>query len=151
LEIRECNRSLWTKFRKYHYLNTTLATATKSYIAIINNEKIGFISIIKFVHPKVKNMYRVHRLVILPDYQGIGIGNKLLNFIAEKYYNEKFRFSIVTSTPALIFSLNKNNKWKCKRIGRSGKGSKKGTIHNKNKDHAGSYKRITASFEYDPN
>ena len=30
--------------------------------------------------------YRVSRLVVLPDYQGIGVGKRLLNFIAELYY-----------------------------------------------------------------
>jgi GNAT superfamily N-acetyltransferase len=29
--------------------------------------------------------YRVSRLVVLPDYQGIGVGKRLLNFIAELY------------------------------------------------------------------
>ena len=45
----------------------------------------GFFSIWHSPHPKVKNIKKVHRLVILPDYQGIGIGGILLNSIADIY------------------------------------------------------------------
>ncbi len=36
--------------------------------------------------------YRVSRLVVLPDYQGIGVGKHLLNFTAELYYYPDKRF-----------------------------------------------------------
>ena len=32
--------------------------------------------------------YRVTRLVVLPDYQGIGVEKRLLNFIAEIYVSQ---------------------------------------------------------------
>jgi GNAT superfamily N-acetyltransferase len=32
--------------------------------------------------------YRVTRLVVLPDYQGIGVGKRLLNFVAELYSSQ---------------------------------------------------------------
>lgn len=48
---------------------------------------------------------RVSRLVVLPDYQGIGVGKKLLNFMAD-YYTKKTRlpFKIITSNPQLLRS-----------------------------------------------
>jgi len=36
---------------------------------MVNDEIAGFISVLHFPHPKVKNMKKVHRLVVLPDYQ----------------------------------------------------------------------------------
>lgn len=62
-------------------------------------------------------MKRVHRLVVLPDYQGIGIGVKLLHAVADHYKQQGYRFSIVTSTPALIYSLRPKD-WKLKHRGR---------------------------------
>lgn len=52
------------------------------------------------------------RLVILPDYQGIGLGIKFLTIIAEKYKKMGFEFDIVTSAKNMIMGLSKNKKWR---------------------------------------
>lgn len=62
---------------------------------------------------------RVCRLVILPDYQGIGLGTKLLNVIAEHYTALGFDFSIVTSARNMIFALNSNSNWVLQRYSSS--------------------------------
>ena len=51
------------------------------------------------------------RLVILPDYQGIGLGTKFLNYIANMYAEKNMDFCIVTSAKNLINSLKNSNKW----------------------------------------
>lgn len=51
------------------------------------------------------------RLVILPDYQGIGLGIRFLTIIAEKYKSMGFVFHIVTSAKNMIMGLSKNDKW----------------------------------------
>ena len=68
-----------------------------------------------FPHPINKKIKRVTRLVILPDYQGIGLGTKFLNFIADFYAKQGFDFRIVTSAKNLIYALNRNKKWVLKR------------------------------------
>ena len=62
-------------------------------------------------HPINKKIKRVSRLVILPDYQGIGLGTKFLNVIAKYYVEKGYDFSIITSAKNLINVLKKNNKW----------------------------------------
>jgi hypothetical protein len=47
----------------------------------------------------------------LPDYQGIGLGTKFLNVIAEHYKKLGYQFSIVTSAKNMIGALRKNPKW----------------------------------------
>jgi ABC-type lipoprotein export system ATPase subunit/predicted acetyltransferase len=134
------DKSIWKMFAKHHYLSHTHNNAANVFIAMINGEIAGFLSVLHFPHPKVKNMKKVHRLVILPDYQGAGFGIKFLNEIGDIYKKEKQRFNIMTSAPSLIFSLKKNNKWSCVRYGRVSetKGALEGTT---------SKNRITASFE----
>ncbi len=75
---------------------------------------VGFIGVIHFPHPRNKKIKRVTRLVILPDYQGIGLGTKFLKSIATFYAKEGFDFRIVTSAKNLIYALNKNPNWKLK-------------------------------------
>ena len=69
-------------------------------------------------HPKNPKIKRVHRLVVLPDYQGIGIGKKFLNAIGKIYRNKGWDFSIVTSAKNLIQSLRRDENWQCIRYGK---------------------------------
>lgn len=76
---------------------------------------IGFCAILHQPHPKNKKLKRCSRLVILPDYQGIGLGTKFLECIAKKYKTEGFDFSIITSAKNMILKLNSSQKWKMTR------------------------------------
>lgn len=87
---------------------------------------IGFIGIIHFPHPKNKKIKRVTRLVILPDYQGIGLGTKFLNAIARIYVNDGFDFRIVTSAKNLIYALNKSDNWQLRSYAKGKKSTKIG-------------------------
>ena len=84
----------------------------------INKIPVSFIAIQHFPHPIVNNYKRVHRLVVLPDYQGIGLGNKLLEFIGNIYIQKKYRYIINTSNTALINYFQKSKKWKLKMFGK---------------------------------
>ena len=47
--------------------------------------------------------HRVGRLVVLPDYQGVGIGERLLNLVAELYASQlKILFYLLMSNPQLV-------------------------------------------------
>jgi len=94
---------------------------------------------------KVK-YYRVSRLVVLPDYQGIGVGKRLLNFIAELYSSQtKMPFYILTSNPQIIRGAMKN--WTVTRFGHASKGRNDSRINSEIKDSI-SRKRITVSLQY---
>lgn len=139
------DKSIWKMFAKHHYLSHSHNNAAHVYLATINNEIAGFLSVLHLPHPKAKNIKKVHRLVILPDYQGAGFGIKFLNEIGKLYKKEKFRYTIVTSAPSLINALKKSNIWKCNRFGRLN--AKTGIIHGNNDPNNNSKQRITASFE----
>lgn len=141
------DKSIWRMFAKHHYLSHSHNNAAHVYLATINDEIAGFLSVLHLPHPKVKNIKKVHRLVILPDYQGAGFGIKFLEEIGNIYKKEKYRYSIVTSAPSLIYALKKSNKWMCKNFGRL-KGGGTGLLHGKNSSSTSNSKnRITASFE----
>jgi GNAT superfamily N-acetyltransferase len=92
--------------------------------------------------------YRVTRLVVLPDYQGIGVGKRLLNFIAELYTSQtKIPFYILTSNPQIIRGNMQN--WKIMRLGHASKGQGDTRINNGLRSSL-SRKRITVSLQYVP-
>jgi hypothetical protein len=84
--------------------------------------------------------------VVLPDYQGIRVGSRFLNFIAEYYTSRtKLPFTIITSNPQLIRGSLRG--WKITHIGRGQKVDSRGLAHPYT---ASSEKRITVSMKYSP-
>jgi len=141
------DKSIWKMFAKHHYLSHSHNNAANVFIAMINDEVAGFLSVLHFPHPHSKNLKKVHRLVILPDYQGLGFGIKFLNEIGNIYKKENWRYTIVTSAPSLINALKKSKQWICLRIGRAINKSKSSTITGFTKNGGYSSNRITSSFE----
>lgn len=142
--IRKARREEWREFMAFHYLSHDHSSAAHCYIAEIEGVKAAWCSVIHFPHPKVKNMKRIHRIVVKPDFQGIGLGNRFMTEIARKYRAMGARVSLVTSSPAFIQGLRRSSLWRmtrkpgrCSETGRAGllKGST-------------SRDRLTASFEF---
>ena len=134
-------------FRQYHYLSGSLAFSSRCYVAVYQDRPIAFIAV---VHTRMKaRYYRVTRLVVLPDYQGIGVGKRLLNFIAELYTSQtKIPFYILTSNPQLV--RGNSNRWKITRFGHASQG--RGDTRINSEIHSSlSRNRITVSMMYMPN
>lgn len=144
INIRKADQSEWKIFKNYHYLSAEHNSAAHRFIAEINDEIVAWCSVLHFPHPKVKNMKKIHRVVVLPDYQGIGVGNVFLNEIAKLYKEQKQRVTITTSTPVFINSLQKSKDWiMTRKPSRVLANSKSSSIKTKN-----SIERLTASFEF---
>ncbi len=144
--FQAADKSIWKMFAKHHYLSHSHNNAATVFVACINDEIAGFCSVLHLPHPKAKNIKKVHRLVILPDYQGAGFGITFLEEIGKLYLNNKQRFTIVTSAPSLINALKKNKKWLCNHFGRLT--AKTGLLHGNNNATSNSKQRITVSFEF---
>jgi GNAT superfamily N-acetyltransferase len=110
------------------------------------DKPIAFIAVI---HTRMKaNYFRVSRLVVLPDYQGIGVGKRLLNFIAELYTSQiNLPFYLVTSNPQLV--RGNLDHWKVKRFGHSNHGGGDTRI-NQQLMQSSSGQRLSVSMEYIP-
>ena len=135
---------MWQIFRQYHYLNGNLGAGVRCYVALYQNKPIAFIAV-ACTRMKAK-YYRVSRLVVLPDYQGIGVGKRLLNFIAELYSSQtKMPFYILTSNPQIIRGNLAN--WKITRFGYASRGKGNTRINNEIRDSL-SWNRLTASLQY---
>lgn len=144
--MRSCGREEWRKFSRYHYLNTEISSAAQCFGLYDNSKIIGFCGVLHQPHGINKKIKRCTRIVILPDYQGIGLGTKLLNIVAEYYAKKGYDFSIVTSARNFIYSLAKNKKWRMIRLGINKCSSSKSSIDYKRESLRNKCK--TASFFY---
>ena len=59
-----------------------------------------------------------NRIVIHPDYQGLGLGIKLLNATAPLIKQLDYRVMIKLSSLPLIKSLLNDSKWECRNVSR---------------------------------
>lgn len=129
---------------RYHYLSHDLNPSAKCYGLFDDDKMIGFCAVTHFPHPNNAKLKHCHRLVILPDYQGIGLGTRFLNEIANMYANDGFDFSITTSARNLMQALKNRKEWTCERFGKLNAhyGGKLCKALNKTTSH----NRETASF-----
>lgn len=147
LQIKHVHSSAWRLFRHHHYLDTNLHKAAKCFVAFWNDTPVAFASALPMPHPIAKNLWREHRTVCLPDYQGVGIGNAVSEFVASLFRAIGKRYVSVTSNPSMIRHRNKSSNWKMNRapsrtanIGRTTKFSTmRNTVAND---------RLSAGFEY---
>lgn len=141
-EIREASQQEWKQFMDFHYLSHEHNAAAHRYICEIGGDPVAWCSVLHFPHPKVKNMKRIHRIVVKPDYQGIGLGSRFMSEIAKKYKSKGYRVSLVSSSPSFIHGLQRSKNWimtrKPSRVSRS-QGVMSGS------DSRG---RLTATFEF---
>ena len=68
--------------------------------------------------PMRKGWKRVHRLVVLPDFQGIGIGTRFINEVTKHYIENGFNMNLTTTTPALVHAMARDKNWALVRKGR---------------------------------
>lgn len=143
LDIYETKRKreYWDMFRKYHYLNHELNIAARVFVAFANGQLAGFCAVLPQPHPIRKNIWRAHRTVVFPDYQGIGIASAMQRLIGESYLQNGITLCSVTSNRAMISSMQKSPLWKCTSIGRK-------KPHHGIQVFSQSCNRITATFEY---
>jgi len=112
LIVKRVHSSAWQLFRKHHYLDTSIHSGAKCFVAFWNEIPVAFASVLHFPHPKISNMKREHRTVTLPDYQGVGIGNYLSVYIASMCKGLGCRYVSITSHPAMMRSRAKSMEWK---------------------------------------
>lgn len=148
--FKTSDKSIWSLFAKHHYLSHSFNRAADTFVMFANGELCGLTSALTFVHPRVKNTKRGHRTVVLPDFQGIGLGVYLRDFVAEYYTEKGFAYIVTTSNPALVHAMKKSPKWKCTAFGRTASSQTPNmVIKGLNKTVAG-ISRITTSWKYIP-
>lgn len=99
IEIRSCSVSAWDMFKQHHYLSSEINKSCQCYLATYQDSPVGFVAVISFPNGNWKHGFRESRLVILPDYQGMGIGNLLSETIADAYHKAGCRYFSKTANP----------------------------------------------------
>lgn len=111
-EIRRVDKKYWEIFAPYHYMSAEQNNAAKCFVLFINNRPVCFNSILHYPHKSVKNLKRLHRVVTLPDYQGIGIVHILMGKLGATYKAIGYRLRAYPKHPPFVMSFSRNKEWK---------------------------------------
>jgi hypothetical protein len=102
----------WEYFRRHHYLSASFNKAANVFVAEMNGKAVGMCAIVAFPNQFFKNAWREHRTVVLPEFQGLGIGCALSETVARIVLSKGGRFFSKTSHPAFGVHRDKSALWR---------------------------------------
>jgi ABC-type ATPase with predicted acetyltransferase domain len=114
LDIRQCDVEAWRLFREHHYLSRTISNSSRCYVAFVDGRPAAFVAMNPWSHVR-RGAWQMHRVVCLPDFQGVGIGRRMMDHVAALFLRESGPVYIVTSVRGLARSLARDPKWRMTR------------------------------------
>jgi len=110
LQISRVESDTWNFFKTHHYLTETVSKACKFYLFEWNGKPVAINAVIPQPSGHFDNGVRESRIVVLPDFQGLGLGTIVSNTIAAIYKENGYRYFTKTVHPALGAYRNNNKK-----------------------------------------
>lgn len=105
-------RDLWPLFRRHHYLSGDLNNSARCFAAYRDGRPVAFVSYLHFPHPRARNIKVSHRVVVLPDWQGLGIAGRMSEWLGQRLYEQGYRFRAATGHPARIAYYAQSPRWR---------------------------------------
>lgn len=115
LEVSQCSKQIWNMFAKYHYLSAELNKSADCYLISWNYLPVAFVAILSMpgkFGDDTRHCVSEHRIVVLPDYQGMGIGNTISEYFGELYLSQGYRYFGKTANPRMGEHRQKSVKWR---------------------------------------
>ncbi len=142
LAVVPCRGEAWRAYCRHHYLSGSLPAASECYLALWDGEAVAFCAVASQIGRR--HYRRISRLVVLPEYQGMGIGSAFLEVVARYYRGQGQRVGITTSHPAMIAHLARSPQWRLRSLRKCGS---RGGGRNL-PQYRGSFGRAVMSFEF---
>lgn len=105
----------WKYFKEHYYLNLPHPPCAEFFIGTVGGELVCHLAVAPLFTAKA---YRATRLVVMPEWQGAGVGTKFLNFIAQYHLEgngrkgHKYPTFFHTSHPQLCSYLRLAKGWR---------------------------------------
>ena len=112
LAIRGTGPEMWSYFSKHHYLDTRMSRSVHCYVGLIGDKPVAFHAAIHSTNRDIHSYWRGHRTVVLPEFQGMGIGTAFSDAIAEMYVSRGMRYFSKTAHPSFGEHREKSPLWR---------------------------------------
>lgn len=133
-------------FKEHHYLSGDINKAARCFVGLWNDRLVAFGASLTMPNGYIKNAWRGHRTVVLPDYQGLGIGCRFSDAIAQIHIDEGKRYFSRCLHPRMGFYREHSDLW----VATSKNMRLRTDVTHENvfKEHYADNKRICFSHEY---
>jgi ABC-type lipoprotein export system ATPase subunit/GNAT superfamily N-acetyltransferase len=112
LHIQGTTPDDWRRFSKYHYLDTRISRSVHCYVGLIGDKPVAFHAAIHSTNRDIHSYWRGHRTVILPEFQGLGIGTAFSDAIAQIYVDRGLRYFSKTAHPSFGEHRERSPLWR---------------------------------------
>jgi len=112
LTIRGTGPKTWEMFRRHHYLDTRMSRSVHCYVGLIGDKPVAFHAAIHSTNRDIHSYWRGHRTVVLPEFQGLGIGTAFSDAIAQLYVDHGMRYFSKTAHPSFGEHREKSPLWR---------------------------------------
>ena len=102
LQVSRVEHGAWDLFKKHHYLTENVNKSCKFFLFTWDDRPVGMVAAIN--QPGAgdrRNAMALSRTVVLPDFQGLGIGKAISSFTASMLTSEGRKIYMKTIHPAL--------------------------------------------------
>ncbi len=141
--VRRCPQRTWRMFARHHYLSGALSRGATCYLALWEGRPVAFCAVVAMLG---RSRYkRITRIVTLPDFQGLGIGTRLVERVCEHYQERGIRVGITATHPAILGYCRKSPRWRFVRMRKTGHLTRQRVGERQIRSSAG---RSVVSFEY---
>lgn len=113
-DVWETGREHWAAFEPHHYLKLPPMIAATYYVATVDGRPVAHVAV--STRPGMAEA-RACRLVVMPEWQGAGVGLRFLAAVCERWRTGQNRYGIRvptlfhTSHPGLCAALRRDPKW----------------------------------------
>jgi len=111
LEIGRGSPADWPLFRPHHYLSGRLHRGAHCFVGRVEGRPAVFTAVLSQPGPG-GGLWREHRTVCLPDFQGVGLGHRLSEFVAAIFRATGKRYTSVTAHPGMVAHRLRSPLWR---------------------------------------
>lgn len=129
LQVWQTDGRYWDLFKPHYYLDLGRMVAAQYFVGVIDGEPVSHLS----VSPAFNvGGYRASRMVVMPEWQGAGVGMRFLNWVAQHHLSgggrqsKKLPMFFHTSHPGLAAALRRDPKWRQVSCATHGQNSSRG-------------------------
>lgn len=150
LDVHAADRTLWPLFGRHHYLSADLSRSARCFAAYHDGRPVAFAAYMHFPHPKAKNIKVSHRVVVLPDWQGLGIAGRMSEWLGQSLHEQGFRFRATTAHPARIAYYARSPRWRMEKARKTALGGSRASDQSLQRRQTDPRRLSTRTFEYVP-
>lgn len=118
LEIWQTTAHYWPLFKPHYYLDLPLPVGAQYFVGTVDGEPVCHLAMCTKSAPHHQFEGRGTRLVVMPEWQGAGVGMRFLNAVCDMWLRGENRWGkpittlFHTSHPGLCLALRRDRRWR---------------------------------------